>query len=99
MNYNADQFYADLKKLSKKSTASKSKVAGFFSSGDVEEIAEEILNLAENNYPSLYEKKDSKGCIAQAQKEFMKYLEGSIKEASKIALKQLLVNWKEEGHI
>jgi hypothetical protein len=95
MKYLAKDFINDLKiKKAKKYKA--------YSDYDVKESAEEIYLVASNE-ASFYGKKDAKGAIEYARKIYSKNkiedINSMVKDAIPLALKQLLADWKEEGHI
>jgi hypothetical protein len=96
MRYTANDFINDLKL--KKAIKKVNSYGGW----NVEDVAKEILDIA-GNTESFYKKKDAKGAVEYAKREYEKYgiekVKGMSKEAAPIALKQLLKNWKEEGHI
>jgi hypothetical protein len=97
MKYLAKDFINDLKIT--KVSSKKFKSGSDF---DPRDVAEELLLIA-SNVESYYNRKDAKGAIEYAKKEYFKYkmdnLTQKMKEAGPLALKQLLVYWKEEGHI
>jgi hypothetical protein len=103
MKYSAKEFYSELKDADRTKLGSKRrKNKRAYSVIDTEDAVDEILTIAENE-SKFYTNKDAKGAIEFARKQFVRYAQDSIrgtaKEASKIALKELLANWKKEGHI
>lgn len=101
MKYSANTFLDDLKEADRvKSKRFRSKCSSkkkAYSDGDVKDVAEEILTIAEN-YGDYYSKKDAKGAIHAAKMEYIKYTTSNIynmaREAAKIALKDLEKEWK-----
>ncbi len=103
MKYNAKEFLNDLKEADKKKIASKRrKNKKAYSRRDVADTADDLLVVAEN-LGEFYEKKDAQGAINNAKKQWLRDRQGDmfsmLKEASKLALKDLLDSWKSEGHI
>lgn len=109
MTYSADTFINDLheadntKSGTRKIKARKrNRNRKAYSDHDVMDVEEELLLVAEN-LANFYAKKDAKGAVEYARKQWLRQQQDTAyqmaKEAVPKAIKSLLAGWKEEGHI
>lgn len=102
MNYSSDLFLKELKDTNKHRVVISKKNKKAYSDGDVQDLADELLTVAEN-LSEFYNKKDPKGAIEAARKQWVRQQQDDNfhmgREAAKIAEKELIKEWKREGHI
>jgi hypothetical protein len=107
MKYSANVFLNDLKeadRLKSKQYRSecRKKKRKAYSDGDVRDTAEELFDLAVNSREA-YEKMDAKLAVDIAKREYLKYtlddIRSMVRDAGKLAVKDVLNYWKKEGHI
>lgn len=107
MKYSAIEFINDLKeadRLKSKQYRSnlRKKKRGYRQSQEIADAAEEILLVASNE-SKYYESKDAKGAVDFAAKQYLREVESNfrdiVRKAKEQALKDLIADWKEMGHI
>ncbi len=101
--YSSKQFFQDIKSADRsRHFKVKNKKKKAYSKGELKDLSDELLLVAENE-SEFYRKKDAAGAVEYARKDWLKLKRDDIydlsKEAAKIALKELIKAWKEEGHI